>query len=50
MKCKKCGKNIVEYKEKRVYYSPQFRGNIIEYICNDCYVDLGRIKSDDEDD
>jgi len=38
MKCKKCGKDIIEYKEKRVYYSPQLHGNICEYICEDCYL------------
>lgn len=40
MKCNKCGKDIVEYKEKRTYYSSKLRGNVVEYICKDCYVDL----------
>jgi len=40
MKCKRCGTDIVEYKEKRVYYSSKLKRNVVEYICNDCYIDL----------
>ena len=48
MRCNKCGKDIVEYKEKREYYSPKLRGHIVEYICKDCYVDLGEKYGDVE--
>ena len=48
MKCVKCGKDIVEYKEKRVYYSSKIRGNVTEYICKDCYVEIDNLKGDVE--
>ena len=44
MKCVRCGKDIVEYKEKRTYWSPKSRGYIIEHICKECYVDLDKIE------
>ena len=46
MKCCRCGKDIVEYKEKRQYFDCEKHAHVVEYICKDCFISHGKVGVD----